>query len=413
MLAPVDKKEHKSEGASARPKHEVADIFRRYGADYRSGHKLSPKQHQVMFDIEHCRRSYFGYHIDICDACDYVDQSHNSCRNRHCPKCQGIARRIWVNARLKDLLPIPYYHVVFTLPHLLNPLVGWNRELIYNLLFDCAAETLLQFGRDPKWLGAQIGFYGILHSWGGKLWQHLHLHFIVSGGGLTEDNRWVEAKHKGKFIFPVAALSKVFRGKFVEGLKHAYLKGLLVLPNGLKHLSDRNRFEEWVNALVARNWVVFSKPPFKTPQKVVRYIGRYTHKVAISNRRIISIDKGIVRFAYKDYKDRGRIKECKLRAPEFIRRFLMHVLPNGFHRIRHYGLFANGKSKANAAQIREALGSENEVVPIRKDQLTEDHTGIRCPVCKKGRLIPIMVIHRVGLVVINVLYYNRLSWDTA
>ncbi len=413
MLAPVDKKEHKSEGMPARPKHEVADIFRLYGADYRAGQKLSEKQYQVMFDIEHCRRSYFGYHIDTCDACDYTDRHYNSCRNRHCPKCQGIARRIWVNARLEDLLPIPYYHVVFTLPHLLNPLVGWNRELIYNLLFDCAAETLLQFGGDPKWLGAQIGFYGILHSWGGKLWQHLHLHFIVSGGGLTEDNRWVEAKHKGKFIFPVSALSKVFRGKFVAGLKHAYLKGLLVLPDGLKHLSARNRFEEWMDALVARNWVVYAKPPFKTPEKVVRYIGRYTHKVAISNQRIISIDKGIVRFAYKDYKDRGRIKECKLRAPEFIKRFLMHVLPNGFHRIRHYGLFANGKCKANVAQIREELGSENEVVPLRKDQLTEDHTGIRCPVCKKGRLTPIMVVHRGGLAVLNVLYYNNLFWDTA
>lgn len=414
MLAPVEKKSHKLQVATARPDHEVADIFRRYGPDYRTDNKLPQKQHQVMFDIEHCRTSYFGYHVDICDACDYFDQSHNSCRNRHCPKCQGIARRIWVNARLENLLPIPYYHVVFTLPHLLNPLVGYNRELIYNMLFDCAAETLLQFGRDPKWLGALIGFYGILHTWGGKLWQHLHLHFIVPGGGLTEDNRWVEPKNKkGKFLFPVCAVSIVFRGKFIERLKAAYYDGNLSIPSKLKHLEDPNRFERWIDDLVARNWVVFSKPPFKTPEKVVRYIGRYTHKVAIGNHRILSIDKGIVRFQYKDYKDRGRIKECKLRATEFIRRFLLHVLPDGFHRIRHYGLFANGRCKAKVAQIRELLGSENDTVLLTKDQLTEDHSGILCPVCKKGRLTPIMVAHRMGRVVLNTLYYNRLSWDTS
>ena len=414
MLAPVKKKTHNHLETTSRPMHEVADIFRRYGDDYRTDNKLPLKQHQVMFDIEHCRTSYFGYHVDICDACDYFDQSHNSCRNRHCPKCQGVARRIWVNARLDDLLPIPYYHVVFTLPHLLNDLVGYNRELIYNILFDCAAETLLQFGRDPKWLGALIGFYGILHTWGGKLWQHLHLHFIVPGGGLTEDNRWVEPKNKkGKFLFPVCALSKVFRGKFIERLKEANDNGKLIIPDNLNHLNDCDHFERWLDVLVARNWVVFSKPPFKTPEKVVRYIGRYTHKVAISNHRILSIDKDRVRFNYKDYKDKGRIKETTLSCTEFIRRFLMHVLPDGFHRIRHYGLFANGRCKAKVAQIRELLGSENDAALLSKDQLTEDHGGIVCPVCKKGRLTPIMVVHRMGRIVLNTLYYNRLFWDTS
>jgi len=394
--------------------HEVADIFRLYGPDYRTDNKLSLKQHQVMFDIEHCRTSYFGYHVDICDTCDYFDQSHNSCRNRHCPKCQGIARRIWVNARLDDLLPIPYYHVVFTLPHLINLFALYNKELIYNLLFDCAAETLLQFGRDPEWLGALIGFYGILHTWGGKLWQHLHLHFIVPGGGLTEDNRWVEPKYRrGKFLFPVCALSEVFRGKFIERLKAAYYDGNLSIPSKLKRLEDPNRFERWIDDLVERNWVVFTKPPFKTPEKVVRYIGRYTHKVAISNSRILSIDKGDVRFQYKDYKDSGCIKECRLRASEFIRRFLMHVLPDGFHRIRHFGLFSNGRCKAKVAQIRELLGSENDAALMSKDQLTEDHAGIVCPVCKKGRLTPLVLVNRMGVAVLSTLYYDKLYWNTS
>ena len=281
------------------------------------------------------------------------------------------------------------------------------------MLFDCTAETLLQFGRDPKWLGALIGFYGILHTWGGKLWQHLHLHFIVAGGGLSETGQWVTPKYKGRFLFPVCALSKVFRGKFIERLKAANSSGDIIIPDKLNHLKDGDHFERWLDELVGRNWVVFTKPPFKTPEKVVRYIGRYTHRVAISNQRIISIGKGKVRFKYKDYKDKGRIKECKLWATEFIRRFLLHVLPDGFHRIRHYGLFANGRCKAKVAQIRELLRSENDDVLLSKDQLTEDHAGIVCPVCKKGRLNPIMVVQRMGRVVLNTLYYNRLSWDTS
>ena len=413
MLASLDKKEHKSEGASVRPKHEVADIFRLYGPDYRADHKLSTKQHQVMFDIEHCRRSYFGYHIDICDACDYVDQSHNSCRNRHCPKCQGISRRIWVNARLDDLLPIPYYHVVFTLPHLINLIALYNKELIYKLLFDSASETLLEFGGDPRWLGALIGFYGILHTWGGKLCQHLHLHFIVSGGGLNETGQWVTPKYKGRFLFPVFALSKVFRGKFVEKLKSAYYQGELSIPGNLKHLKDPDAFESWIDSLVSRNWVVFSKPPFKTPERVVRYIGRYTHRVAISNHRILSIGKGIVRFEYKDNKDKGRIKETSLSGAEFIRRFLMHVLPNGFHRIRHYGLFANGRCKAKVKRIRKLLEAAESGV-----YFTEKDLRLPCPKCKTGSMIPQLCVDRYGVLILDILSrcignLNRPSWDTS
>ena len=402
--------------SSQLPKLEVADIFRRYGASYRAAHKLSSKQQAVMFDIEHCRSSHFGYHIDICDQCGHLDFGCNSCRNRHCPKCQSIAQRRWVNSRLEDLVPIPYYHVTFTLPHMLNPLVGYNRELIYNLLFDSASETLLQFGRDPKWLGALIGFYGILHTWGGMLWQHLHVHFIVSGGGLSEDGRWVEPKYKGKFIFPVRALSQVFRGKFIERLKSAYADGKLVLPEGLRHLKDAVRFEGFVDALAARNWVVFAKPPFGGPEQVVRYIGRYTHRIAISNDRINKIEKDRVYFNYKDYRDNGCWKQGRLKAEEFIRRFLMHVLPDGFHRIRHYGFLANGRCKAKVAQIRKLLSCDDELNHELKEKVTEDHAGLICPVCEKGRLIPVLIVHRTGQVILSAasfLFSERLVWDTS
>jgi len=394
---------------------EVADIFRNYGDRYRASHKLSGKQQAVKFDIEHCRHSYFGYHVDICDHCGHSEHFANSCRNRHCPKCQGIAQRQWVNARLNDLLPIPYYHVTFTLPHMLNPLVGYNRDLIYNLLFDGAAETLLQFGRDPKWLGALIGFYGILHTWGGKLWQHLHLHFIVSGGGLSEDGRWVRSKYKGKFIFPVKALSQVFRGKFIEGLKKAHADGRLVLPTGLRHLKNAGQFENFVDALVARNWVVFAKRPFAGPEKVVRYIGRYTHRIAISNRRLIKIEDDRVYFHYKDYRDDGKWKQCHLEAEVFVKRFLMHVLPSGFHRIRHYGFLSNGRCKAMVARIRKLLSGEDALDQL-KHKVVEDHVGVICQVCEKGSLTPIWIVHRLGHVVLSamaMLFFNQPVWDTS
>ncbi len=415
-MRPVVVKVAKPSQSTKQSKLEVADIFRRYGGAYRAAHKLSSKQQSVMFDIEHCRSSHFGYHIDICDQCGHIDFGYNSCRNRHCPQCQGIAQRRWVNARLEDLLPIAYYHVTFTLAHLLNPLVGYNRELIYNLLFDCASKTLLQFGQDPKWLGAMIGFYGILHTWGGKLWQHLHLHFIVSGGGLSGDGRWVQPKYKGKFIFPVMALSQVFRGKFIEGLKDAYATGKLVLAGKLNHLKDAAQFEKFVDQLVARNWVVFAKPPFGGPEKVVRYIGRYTHRIAISNNRLIKIEKDRVYFNYKDYRDNGCWKQGFLKVEEFIRRFLLHILPEGFHRIRHYGFLANGRCKAKVAQIRKLLSCHDELKLDLDEKVVEDRAGCICPACKKGRLIPIMIVHRTGQMISSVasrIFSNHMLWDTS
>jgi len=404
--------------SSDRPKVELADIFKRYGEDFLRTHTLSPHQHNVMDDIIHCRREECGYHLDICDQCGHMEIAFNSCRNRHCPKCQGRARSTWVQARLDQLLPIAYYHTVFTLPHKIFPLSLYNKEIFYTLLFNSAAETLKDFAADPKHLGAKIGFYGILHTWGGALWQHLHIHFIVTGGGVNKDGEWVEPKYGDKFLFPVRALSKTFRGKFIEGLKRAYYNGALTLPYGLSDLAEVNKFERWVDRLVAKNWVVYSKPPFSGPEDVVRYIGRYTHRVAISNQRILSIEKGHVHFLYKDYKNKKEYwRQTHLPAPEFIRRFMMHVLPSRFHRIRYYGLFANGKSALYVEQIRQVLASrqESKIEPV-EIKSTEEFKGITCPECKTGHMIPILVVRPYGIMVLknfSLLFSHKELCDTS
>lgn len=387
----------KVEGSSHNREPEVADIFRLYGHGYREKNRLSKKQHWVMYNIEHCRTSAFGYHVDVCEECGYRDPFPNSCRDRHCPKCQGISQRKWVKMRVEDILPVPYYHVVFTLPHNLFPLSLYNKELIYDLLFERASETLMAFGNNPKWLGGELGFFGVLHSWGQSLWHHIHVHFIVPGGALGEDGRWIQPKYKGKFLFPVEALSKVFRGKFIEGLKRAYYDGALSIPDAMMHLGEEVEFEKWVDELVGRNWVVYCKPPFGSPEQVVRYVGRYTHRVAISNRRLVSIDGGEVRFRYKDYrKSRITWKEMTLKAEEFIQRFLWHVLPDGFHKIRHFGFLANGRSKGKLARIREALKKELE---SKEERTSEETEAVLCPVCRKGRMVPALIIDRLGQII--------------
>jgi predicted Zn-ribbon and HTH transcriptional regulator len=378
------------------PKYEIADIFNLYGEEYRKNHKLTTDQLNVMYAIEHCRTEEYGFHADVCDNCGHIEKAYNSCRNRHCPKCQGIAKRKWVKARIDELLPVSYHHATFTLPNQISVLSLHNQKLIYDLLFDAASQTLLVFGDDPKWLGAKIGFYGILHTWSQTLWPHVHLHFIVTAGGLSEDGKWIEPKYKGRFLFPVKALSKVFRGKFIEGLKKAYYAGELVLPDNLK-IKDDDEFEQWIDLLVSRNWVVNSKPPFSGPEEVVRYIGRYTHRIAISNHRIISIADGQISFSYKDNKEKDKSKvwkEMTLPADQFIKRFLWHVLPKRYHRIRHYGFLTNGKKKANLETIREFFESQEEVEEFAKVITADDADGITCPKCKKGKLRPFLVTSR-------------------
>lgn len=372
---------------------EVADIFKRFGRSYREAKPVSGKQGAVMYCIENCRTENYGYHLDQCDHCGHTDSDYNSCRDRHCPKCQSIARKKWVNSRLDDILPVPHYHVIFTLPHLLHDLLCCNRKLLFDLLFSSSSQTLLAFGRDPKWLGGKLGFYGVLHTWGQTLWPHPHVHFIVPGGAMTPDGRWVNPRYGSKFLFPVRALSKVFRGKFIEGLKHAYYAGELIIPDNAAHLCEAASFESWLNQLVARDWVVYCKPPFGNADQVVRYIGRYTHRVAISNRRIEAMDDNTVSFWYKDYRKAHKAwRQMHLEAHEFIRRFLWHVLPQGYHKIRHYGFLANSCRKAMMILIRSVLQTNSDPGKER----IQAEPGIKCTVCGLGRLRARIVVDRLG-----------------
>lgn len=375
----------------SQPALEVADIFQQYGQTYRTEHKLTQKQRKVMWAITHCRTELLGYHVDQCNHCGYTDQAFNSCRDRHCPKCQGVARHKWINSRLEQTLPVAYYHAVFTLLHDLIPMAAYNRRFIFDLLFDSAAQTLLTFGLDPERLGGEIGFYGILHTWGQTLWPHPHVHFIVPGGALTKDGRWINAPHKNKFLFPVKALSKMFRGKFIEGLKKAYYAGDLNLPDD--ELADARCFELWIDQLALRKWVVYCKSPFKKPDQVVNYIGRYTHRVAISNHRLISINQDQVWFRYKDYKkSRTRWDKMSLDVPEFIKRFLWHVLPTGFHKIRYYGFMTNSRCRKQIAHIKNLLSTDDS----DKTTITEGNSAPTCPKCKTGDLIPLFIYSLKG-----------------
>lgn len=373
-------------------KYEVSNIFISYGCDYRSNNGMTEKQHNVMNNIMNCRTEWFGYHTDECDNCGHIENDFNSCRDRHCPKCQAVSRKKWIDARLDDILPVPYYHVVFTLPHLLYDILRYNKKLIYDLLFSSASQTLLTFGRDPKWLGGEVGFFGVLHTWGQTMWPHPHLHFIVPGGALTEDNRWIAPSYRGKFLFPVHALSKVFKGKFIEGLKVARANGDLILPPDMAGSNETAEFESWLNRLAARKWVVYCKSPLKNAAQVVRYIGRYTHRVAIANSRILDVKDGKVTFKYKNYKaNRVNWETMTLNAPEFIRRFLWHVLPAGFHKIRHFGYLANGRGKANVSLIKRLLEVDRDKDGNSKKT---DEWQKTCPVCEEGLLIPQMIVSR-------------------
>lgn len=389
---------------------EVADIIRLYAEQYLSKHKLAKKQYAVMSAIRNCRTAAYGYHIDQCDSCGHTEQAFNSCRDRHCPKCQGVSRKKWTDARIKDILPVPYYHVVFTLPHLLNKMIAYNKRVIYELFLSSSSDTLLTFGRDPKWLGGEVGFYGVLHTWGQSLWPHVHVHYIVAGGALSLDGRWIRPAYNNKFLFPVHALSKVFRGKFIQGLKFAYYNNRLKLSGQIANLSIKENFERWIDRLVARNWVAYCKRPFADAQSVVRYIGRYTHRVAISNNRIVEIKDNKVRFLYKDYKASRLIwRLMSLNSQEFIRRFIWHVLPNRFHKIRHYGFLANGRCKKKIRQIRSILNADTPDQPRSADQPQA------CPVCDKGRLSLMVIVQRAGYCVLNRFFIAkpRMAYDTS
>jgi hypothetical protein len=341
-----------------RPALEVADIFRAHGSAWRQAQHahLSLGQLKVMSAIEACRSAALGGHVLRCDRCEQVAIAYNSCRNRHCPKCQASAARRWLEARQADLLPVDYYHLVFTLPAPIAAIAYYNKAVIYDLLFDVAAETLRTIAADPKHLGAQIGATLVLHTWGSALTHHPHVHGIVAGGGLSPDGeRWVACKPG--FFLSVRVLSRLFRRRFLEELDQAHRRGQLQFFGQYAALSNASAFAEWLAPLREVEWVVYAKRPFAGPAAVLAYLSRYTHRVAISNSRLLALDERGVTFRYKDYRAQGRTryKTMTLDAHEFMRRFLLHVLPGGFHRIRHYGLFANAARRLHLAQARELL----------------------------------------------------------
>jgi len=373
---------------------EVADIFRAHGPAWRQaqqGH-LSVGQLKVMSAIEQCRSAALGGHVLRCDACAQVQIAYNSCRNRHCPKCQARAARRWLEARQADLLPVDYYHLVFTLPAPIAAIAYYNKTVIYDLLFAVAAETLRTIAADPKHLGAQIGVTLVLHTWGSALTHHPHVHGIVAGGGLALDGeRWVACKPG--FFLSVRVLSRLFRRRFLEELDQAHRAGRLQFFGEYAELADARAFADWLAPLRACEWVVYAKRPFAGPAAVLAYLSRYTHRVAISNRRLIAFDQSRVTFRYKDYRrdsvDRQQV--MALGPDEFIRRFLLHVLPRGFHRIRHYGLLAGSARKASLARARELLN-----VAAQPDVDTPDEPDDyrpSCPCCG-GRMIVIEVFER-------------------
>ena len=365
--------------AVSAPSIELADIVRAYGDTYRQTHRLAAVQSTALRAIAACRTAALGGHTQTCDQCGATRSAYNSCRNRHCPKCQGAAQATWLAARQAELLPIPYFHVVFTLPHALNALAQGNPRILYTALFRAAAETLLTFGRDPRHLGGTIGVTAILHTWGQNLSQHLHLHCVVTGGALTADrSQWIPAK--SGFLFPVRALSPVFRAKYLDALRRAFETQALTFAAGTAELADPATFARFVAARRTERWVVYAKPPFGGPAHVLAYLGRYTHRVALSNARLVDLRDDIVRFRWKDYADGDRVKLMALSVDEFLRRFLLHVVPRGFMRIRHFGVLANRQRRSLLDRCRAVLAAPVPDAPAAK-------TGsdvVHCPVCRVG-----------------------------
>ena len=330
---------------------ELADIVRAHGAAACAGRRLAPVQYRALRAIAACRTPALGGQLAQCDTCGAQRYAYHSCRNRHCPKCQALARERWLSARREELLPVPYFHLVFTLPHELNALVQGNPAQLYAMLFEAVSATLIEFGANPRWLGGEIAATLVLHTWGQNLNQHVHLHCLVAAGALHADGHWIRPRRG--FLFPVQALSRVFRGKFIAALEHVWAAGKLAHAAAL--LSDRRERQRLVAALRAHDWVVYAKRPFGGPQQVLDYLGRYTHRVALSNDRLLSCEDNQVRFRYRDYNHGNRRKVMSLHAAEFLRRFLLHVLPKGFMRIRHYGLLANRSKRLKLQAARDAL----------------------------------------------------------
>ena len=372
---------------------EVADIFRVAGPAYRVAHAghLSLHQLKIMSAVENCRTAAMGGHVEACEDCGHWRVAYNSCRNRHCPKCQGAAARAWLAEREADLLPVGYFHVVFTLPAEISAIALQNKALVYDLLFRTASETMQIIAADPRHLGARIGITAVLHTWGSALTHHPHIHMIVPGGGISRDGeRWVSARPA--FLLPVRVLGALFRRLFLTRLLALYQEGRLGFFGTMAHLAERRAFLRHLSPVRKKRWVIYAKPPFAGPEAVLAYLSRYTHRVAISNSRLLRFDDAGVTFRYKDYRRNGaeRQQVMTLEAGEFIRRFLLHDLPRGFHRIRHYGLLASGTRRDNLERARQLL----EVAPPAKDAPAEPiETPPSCPCCG-GHMIVIEILER-------------------
>jgi hypothetical protein len=381
-----------------RPALEVADIFRDHGPAWRDANRghVSLGQLKVMSAIERCRTAALGGHVMRCenDACAYTAIAYNSCRNRHCPKCQGAAAREWMAARAAELLPVPYFHVVFTLPSAIGDIAYQNKAVIYDLLFRASAETMLTIAADPKHLGASIGITSVLHTWGSAMTHHPHVHMIVPGGGISRDgSRWIAKRPT--FFLPVRVLSKLFRRLMIDKLVAAHAAGQLRFYGALAALGNAKAFAAYLAPLKRTRWFVYAKRPFAGPKAVLAYLSRYTHRVAISNRRLIAADTNTVTFKVNDYRIEGpgRYKTMTLDAHEFIRRFLIHVLPKGFHRIRHYGLLASGVKANNLALARKLLDTAPPA-PEPEDAASDPATPNPCPCC--GSAMRIIEVFKAG-----------------
>jgi hypothetical protein len=373
---------------------EVADIIREHIRDYEEKYPLQPHQYKIVFDLLNCRTAYLGGHIEKCDHCGAERITYNSCRNRHCPKCQNIPRERWLKARKAELLPVSYFHTVFTLPHDLNPIILRNKDTILNILFKSVAQTLLSFGHNPKnGLCGKLGFIATLHTWDQQLNLHFHLHCLIPGGAISEDGEeWMPCKNH--YLFNEEALGLVFRGKFIESMAEAYQSGTLSFPGIIAPYEKPEGFSQLKSRLYSNKWVVHVQEPIKRPEYVLEYLGRYTHRVAISNQRIVALKEGMVTFTYRN-RNTKQLLQITIQAVEFIRRFLLHILPKGFVRIRHFGFLANRHRSENLARLQSLLGVLPGVHESAQQTLREMMlliTGIDltiCPYCRKGRMRPL------------------------
>ena len=379
---------------------ELADIFRSYGQQYRDKNVLTAQQYKVMKRIEICRTAALGGHVEACDQCGYTQNAYNSCRDRHCPKCQTMVKEKWLNNRKAELLPCPYFHNVFTLPHELNSLIMVNKRIMLALLFTAVKETLQVFARDPQWrIEGQLGFISVLHTWNQKLMDHFHLHCIIPAGALSYERKsWISASRK--YLFRVQSLAKEFQRRYLNKLEKAYRKNTLSLNGRAAGYKDEKQFLQLLSVLWDKQWITYTKQPFGGPEQVLEYLGRYTHRVAITNNRIIAIDNGRVTFKYRDRSDDNKEKELTIGADEFIRRFLLHVLPRGFTKIRYYGFLAHANKKTCIALIRTLINATTAYAKKLVEGVQEMMlrlTGIDiccCPQCGEGTLVYVRLITR-------------------